>query len=402
MNRLALLLLCAACAVHMGFGADFGVTLHQNLELQGEERLDTAYAGGLGLWVSAAVSENVDVYFSGNFALKYENKNWYTVPELARSMIQWRPLPALVLDGGRIRFTDHNQIVAAGLFDGLAGAWELGSSRLTLGAYYSGLLYKDTADIFMTGDDVAGYIKPLDYVKFGDTYFASRRFLAQAGWELPALRGSSHGLYLQGLAQFDLNGRSEKLHTQYLSGRFLFSPLPVLDFTFGGILGFAETTGSMAGTETGFAFLTSAAWAPPSVMRDRLTLGFRYGSGRAGRTIGPFRQITAIGQGNVLNTGLAGLALMHAAYLIQPLDVLSFTLDGRYFLRTDLTTYTNPWLQNRGQALGAELYASMTWVPLIDVSLAAGCGVFLPGTGNAFSSDTPSQWEAALALLVSL
>jgi hypothetical protein len=399
MKRLVFLLLCA-CAVHLIFGADFGVTFHQNGELQDNEGFDAAYAGGLGLWVSASVSETVDMYVSGNFALKYENKNWYALPELSRSMIEWRPFPALVLNGGRIRFSDYNHIVAAGLFDGLAGAWEWGSSRLTVGTYYTGLLYKDTADIFMTADDVALYIKPLDYMNFADTYFASRRVLAQAGWEAPALWGSSHGLFLQGIAQFDLNGRAEKLHTQYLSARFVFSPLPVLDFEVGGTLGFAQTGGA-ARTETGFAFLGGAAWTPPSLLRDRLTLGFRYGSGRAGGT-GPFRQITGIGQGNVLNTGLAGLAFMHAAYLLQPLDVLSLTLDGRYFLRTDFTTYTNPWLRRSGQALGGELYASMSWVPLIDVSLTAGCGVFFPGTGNAFRSNAPPQWQTELALLLSL
>jgi hypothetical protein len=100
------------------------------------------------------------------------------------------------------------------------------------------LLYKDTADIYMTANDLADYEKELDYNDFGNTYFASRRVLAAAGWEIPALGDNSHGLFLQGIAQFDLNDRDQKLHTQYLSLRVPFSPDPVFDLSLGGLAGY--------------------------------------------------------------------------------------------------------------------------------------------------------------------
>jgi hypothetical protein len=348
--------------------------------------------------------ENLDLYFSGSLAVKYENETWKAVPELSRFMVSWRPLPVLGIDAGRIRFADSNGVLAAGLFDGLAGAYTLGSTRLRLGAYYTGLLYKDTADIFMSPGDTADYAKKLDYGDFGGTYFASRRVLAALGWEAPALGGSPHGLSLQGLAQFDVNDRDEKIHTQYLSARFLFSPVPAFDLSLGGIMGFAETTGPAgpADTEISFALPAGVSWAPPSSLPDMVSLGFRWGSGRISERVGPFRPVTALAQGNVLDAGLGGLMVINGGYTLSPADSLSLSLEGRYFLRSDVETYTNACLKGGGEkALGAEVYGSITWVPMVDISVTAGGGAFFPGAGNALDSGAPVLWKAALALMVS-
>ncbi|MDR1973021.1 MAG: hypothetical protein LBQ46_14000 [Treponema sp.] len=404
MKRLVFLGSFFSCIVFAVFGADFGLTLNQNPELNGAGK-DTGlvYAGGTGPWVSASLHENLDVYFSGSLTVTYENEKWNLIPEISRFMISWRPLPVLGIDAGRIRFTDSNSVLAAGLFDGLAGVYEAGNTRLTLGAYYTGFLYKDTAAIFMGAGDTADYARELEYKDFGGTYFASRRFLAALGWEAPALGGGPHGLSFQGLAQFDVNGRDEKIHTQYLSLRFLFSPVPVFDLTLGGIMGFAETTGhaESPGTEISFALLAGGSWAPPSSPRDMLTLEFRWGSGRVNETVGPFRPVTTLAQGKVLNAGLPGLMVASGAYTLQPVEGLSLSLEGLYFIRSDVQTYTSPYLKSGGnKALGAEAYGSIAWVPVADISLTAGGGVFFPGTGNAFDSGAPVLWKAALALML--
>jgi hypothetical protein len=405
MKRLVFFALLFARAVLAVSGMDIGLTFHQNPEWEGAGGdTDLVYAGGLGPWVSASPRENVDIYFSGNIAVKYENETWKTVPEVTLFMVSWRPLPVLSVDAGRIRFSDFNRVLAAGLFDGVTGACELGSSRLSLGAYYTGLLYKDTADIFMTTGDAADYVRELDYDDFDGTYFASRRFFAVAGWEIPSLAGSPHGLFFNGIAQFDLNERDEKIHTQYLSVRFLYSPVPSLDFSLGGIAGLAERTGAAvsADTKASFALLAAASWKPPSAVQDSLTLAFRWGSGQVNERIGPFRPITTITQGNVLDTGLAGLMVLSAAYAMRPVGDLVLNFDARYFLRSDVQTYTSLYLKRTDEkALGAELYAAATWVPVVDISLIAGGGAFFPGMGNALDSGAPVQWKTALALLLS-
>jgi hypothetical protein len=394
-------LFCAAAS----FALDFGLSLHQNPEVNGTgQDTDWVYTGGIGPWVSASPHENLDLYFSGSLSAKYENEEWKALPEVNLFMVSWRPLPVLGIDAGRIRFADSNGVLATGLFDGLSGAYALGSVRLSLGAYYTGLLYKDTADIFMSSGDAADYAKELDYDDFGGAYFASRRVLAALGWEVPALGGSPHGLSLQGLAQFDLNGRDEKIHTQYLSARFLFSPVPVFEFTLGGVMGFAETTGPAGSpdTEISFALPAGVSWAPPSSLRDRVSLGFRWGSGRVNERIGPFRPVTTIAQGNVLDAGLGGLMVINGGYTLSPVDALSLSLEGRYFLRSDVETYTNTYLKGGDEkALGAEVYGSVTWVPLVDISVTAGGGAFFPGAGNALDSGAPVLWKAALALMLS-
>jgi hypothetical protein len=319
-------------------------------------------------------------------------------------MVSWRPLPVFTIDAGRIRFNDFNNMLVTGLFDGLSGVYEWGSARLSLGAYYTGFLYKDTADIFMTTGDTADYARELDYNEFGATYFASRRFLAALGWEAPALGGSPHGLSFQGLAQFDVNEREEALHTQYLSLRFLFSPVPVFDLCLGGVAGFAETTSpaESSDTEISFALVADLSWTPPSFPQDRVTLGFRWGSGHVNERIGPFRPVTTIIQGTVLDAGLPGLMVVNGGYTLQPVEGLSLSLEGRYFLRSDAETYTSPYLKSGGnKALGAEAYGSITWVPVADISVTAGGGVFFPGAGNALDSGAPVLWKAALALLLS-
>jgi hypothetical protein len=395
------LFFCAAAS----FALDFGFTLRQTPELSGAGRdTDLVYTGEIGPWVSASLHENLDVYFSGSLAVKYESEKWKLIPEISRFMLSWRPLPVLGIDAGRIRFTDSHSVLAAGLFDGLSGVYEAGSARLTLGAYYTGFLYKNRANIFMNAGDTADYVKELDYNDFEDTYFASRRLLAALGWEAPALGGSPHGLAFQGLAQFDLNGRDEKIHTQYLSLRFLFSPVPVFDLSLGGIAGFAETTGPAESSvpEISFALPAGVSWTPPPSPRDMVTLGFRWGSGRINERVGPFRPVTTLAQGNILDAGLPGLMVINGGYTLQPVDSLSLSLEGRYFLRSDTQTYTSPYLKSGGnKALGAEAYGLITWVPVADISVTAGGGAFFPDAGNALDSGAPVLWKAALALLLS-
>jgi hypothetical protein len=202
-------------------------------------------------------------------------------------------------------------------------------------------------------------------------------------------------LYLNGLAQFDLNGEDDRLHTQYLSLRFLFSPLPVFNISAGGVLGLAEQ--AETDTETGLALLLNADWYLPTAWRDMVSLGFRWGSGAAeGKGVGPFIPVSSISQGNVLNSGLSGLMAIRTAYTVRPHKSLSLVLDGRYFF---LANGADSGTDNK--ALGGEVYGSVNWAPVMDVTLTAGGGVFFPGMGNALPSGAPVQWLVSAGLTVS-
>jgi hypothetical protein len=376
------------------FGADFGAALEINPEWKGaaaETDMDSAFT--LEPWVSASPDESLDLYFSAGLSLRYEREEWKTLPELYRFILAWRPLPRLGLEMGRVPFSDPNAIVATGLFDGLSVSYTFGGSRLSAGGYYTGFLYKDRADILMTPSDSAAYQKPFDWESAAAAYFASRRVVASILWEAPALAGSPHGLYLNGLAQFDLNGEDDRLHTQYLSLRFLFSPLPVFNISAGGVLGLAERAETDPGI--GLALLLNADWYLPTALRDMASLGFRWGSGAAeGESggLGSFIPVNSTSQGNVLNASLSGLMVLRAAYTVRPHESLSLVLDGRYFFLDNGTD---------NKALGGEVSGSLNWAPVTDVTLTAGGGAFFPGTGNALPSGAPLQWLVSAGLTFS-
>jgi hypothetical protein len=404
MKRLVFLGLIFFTLTVTAFGADYGLIFYFTPEFNGPgEDADFMYSGEISPWVSFLLGENIDVYLSGGVVLRYRHPQdtWEWRPELTRFMVTWRPVSRLTVNAGRFHFSDFNQALAGGLFDGAAGMLALGNTRLSLGGYYTGLLFKGSADIVMTDEDISDYGQEVDYTDFGGTYFASRRLLAAAAWEIPSLFGGPHGLFLQGLAQFDLNERKDKLDTQYFSFQFLYSPDPVFEVILGGIVGFAERPGD---ADLGFGLLIDGSWLPPTPVGDMITLGAHWGSGRVNKVVGPLRPVTAISQGNVLNAELPGIFLIRAGYTVQAAESLSLNLDARYFWRNDTKTYSNGDLELKAsekKALGAEIYAALTWAPVMDVSVIFGGGAFFPGAGNAFVSGAPVLWKSALSLLLS-
>ncbi|MDR1108407.1 MAG: hypothetical protein LBL19_05170 [Spirochaetaceae bacterium] len=397
MRRPVFLGLALCCAAVTAFGADYGLIFHHTPELDARGKdVDYGYSGGIGPWVSFLVGENIDVYLSGSFMVRYWQDTWEYRPELTRSLITWRASPSLTVSGGRFRFNDLNRVLAGGLFDGAAGTVVLGNTRLSLGAYYTGLLFKGTADVVMTAEDGEEYNRELDYTDFAGTCFASRRLLAAAAWELPSLGGGPHGLFFQALAQFDLNGREEKVDTQYVSFQFLFSPDPVFEVVLGGIAGFSETSRD---ADLGFGVLVDGSWTPPTPIGDLVSFGLHWGSGRINPVIGPLRPVTTLSQGNVLSAELPGITLIRAGYTVWLGEQFFVNFDGRYFLRNDTKTYEDAELA--GKALGGELYGAFTWAPVADISVVFGGGVFFPGTGNAFAAGEPVRWKSAASLLFS-
>jgi hypothetical protein len=240
----------------------------------------------------------------------------------------------------------------------------------------------------MTPSDTAAYLEPFTW-EDPAAYFASRRVLASLSWENPALAGSPHGLCLQGLGQFDLNNSEDQVHSQYLSLRFLFSPLPDFALTAGAVLELTEQAG--ADLKTAAALLVNTEWYPPTAWPDMAALGFRWGSGESGGTdggLGTFLPVSAVSQGKVWNSPLSGLAVIYAAYTLRPHETLSLTMEGRYF-----------FLGEDAKALGGELYASVSWAPVMDTALLLGGGVFLPGAGQP--PGDPPRWLASLGLTLS-
>jgi hypothetical protein len=385
------------------FGADFGIILgtegayHGNLKTEGFSVTATASP-----WVSAVLGETIDLYVSGKMTFTYEEneeppESYFF--EAERAEMNLRPAPGVFLTLGRQRFGDSAGLAASGLFDGASGSVKLGMSRLSLGAYYTGLLYKETAKIIMTGGDLERYGKSFDAEGF-EGYFASRRVLLALTGQFPDLT-SRTGLEAQALAQFDLNGDSESLHTQYLELRFTVEPADPLHLSLGCVGELAQGRDGLQGSMAAFA---GADWELPGTLADLLSAEALWTNGRGGGNILAFTPVSGKNAGRVFDGGISALARAGLSYRARPAASFSLEAGAAYFIRTDLETLGGPDLDGASSSrlLGGEVYGSLVWAPDPAFRLSGGGGAFFPGWGGAYREGAAVTWKANLGLLVSL
>ncbi|MDR0641512.1 MAG: hypothetical protein LBG07_03540, partial [Treponema sp.] len=236
--------------------------------------------------------------------------------------------------------------------------------------------------------------------------FAGRRLISALDWEAPSLFESPHGLALNVLAQFDLNGGAENLNSQYLSFKFNFSPLPGIYARAGGTLGFTEyRAGAEMEGETNLALNLGLDWALAGTPEDVLSFGLIWASGEAGNSSPlSFHSITLLSPSGVLSAGIGGLAVLQGSYTIRPRENLSLGMNCRYYFRGNLNTIdTLPLVAEKWKrALGGENSGSVIWIPAADISVTWGGGVFFPALGNAVQRNTPSRWKTMLSLAFSI
>lgn len=389
---------------------DFGLVLRgRSIGNWGEgERGNFEYSGALGTWFAAPLGEQGDLYLSGGFSMKREKEppyepqaetdlqNWYwqSVPELYRFELAYRFGPNLRINAGRIPYQEPLHSILNGLIDGVSVALYPGNTRLTAGAFYTGLLYKKTAHIAMNSSDSADYFDR-------DSYFASKRMVFSLGWEINGLFSSGGILDLSVLGQFDLNRKDDWVNSQY-GEAMLKAPLPG-NFTadLGLILGLLEDESGLL--PLSFAAQTDLAWFPPGAANDRLTLGAAFSSGAWGDRTGALLPINNIPIGRVLQPVFSGIALVQGLYARRILNSFSVETSAAYFFRTDIKTFFDPDLDQTSLSplLGGEVSGSFIWAPVSDFSFILEGGAFLPQTGNAFSKDAAVKWQVSLETIFS-
>jgi hypothetical protein len=402
-NKRLLYIILTLCTAGAPFCADFGLVLGADGEYSGALSPEGFSAGiTASPWFSAAPAENIGIYLSGKMTFSYEEGGEPPAAyffELERTELKLRPAPGLYLSLGRRPFGDPGGLIASGLFDGLDGGINLGAGRISLGAYYTGLLYKERAEILMTPGDLERYKKPLDSGGLSG-YFASRRALFALTGEFPDIRGRM-GLSVQALAQFDLNGDAESLHTQYLELRFEAEPLDPLHLSFGGVGELAEGPEGAWGSAAVFA---GADWELPGSPADLLSAGFLWTGGRISSGFRAFRPVNGGNAGRIFDGGTGALMRFTLSYRARPARSFSVEAGAGYFIRTDLETLTDAGLDGASgsRLLGGEVYAALVWAPDPAFRFSAGGGAFFPGWGGAYRSGTPVKWKANLGLLASL
>jgi hypothetical protein len=395
-NRLCIMLLFMTAAA---FGADFGLILgtegayEDNLSPEGFLLTSTASP-----WVSAVLSETVSLYVSGKMTFDYEETGEPPAAyffEAERTELSLRPASGLYVTLGRQRF--EAGLAASGLFDGAAFSVNLGMSRLSLGAYYTGLLYKETAKILLTSGDVERYGKSFDSDGLAG-YFASRRVLLALTGEFPDLT-SRTGLTAQALAQFDVNGDEDRLNTQYLELRFTAEPADPLHLTLGAVGELAQGPDEAAWSMAAFG---GADWEPAGALADLLSAELLWTSGRSGEKIRAFTPVSGANAGRIFDGGTGALGRAGLSYRARPVKSFSFEAGAAYFIRTDLETLGDGELDGASgsRLLGGEVYGSVVWGPDPAFRLSAGGGAFFPG--GAFRKDAAVRWKADLGMIVAL
>jgi hypothetical protein len=383
------------------FALDFGGIVSQNLKPENSSantnNTDISYGLRLTPWASLVLPENLFLYLSASMSGKYELEEWKPIFEVERFELTWQPRSNIFAEAGRFAYTDPSGLVASGLFDGAAASLGLGGKRLSLGAYYTGLLYKKTADITMTNRDILDYIKK-------DHYWAPPRFFLSTVYTIPGLINWRDTFTAGLIAQFDLRREEHtRLHTQYGIVQYLLNPLDALTLRVGGIFGLAQKAG--ADLVYNYALSLQGDAILPFPMVNQFSLRLRYASGLADNTKaqGAFTPITTISQSGVFSAAFSGLMAVSGVFTCRPLEELSLAGETNFLMRTDLATFTAEGLDpgSKSHVLGLELCLSAIWAPFSDLGLTAGGGIFFPLPGSAFQHDAPPKWNVSLGMMVS-
>ena len=401
---------------------DFGLAVDQNANVGGigGEEASGFYQADFIPRFSGLLGDISGAWF-GNYVitagLSAGTDEPYCIPELLRSEASLRFGNAKIT-AGRMQYTAPFAAVADGLYDGFRFEYDTQLGTFNAGAWYTGLLYKKRANIIMTEEDARSYSTAVDYADFADgssaaAYFASRRMAAALGWEHPAIvekiRASAAFI-----AQFDLNGRDEYLHSQYVT---LKAGVPINQFMFeaGGVLELAQTDD---GSNIALAGELGAFWTLPTPFTSRLSFTGYFSSGNNG-SLAAFTPINAKTCGVILEAAPSGICALSLDYTARLHQTFSAGISSTYFIRSDLETFagypvdvenahTSQASQaahasqaKDGRALGNEFFARLIWSPFSDLQINLGGGIFIPAMGNA-APDMDPLWRIKIAAVFAI
>jgi hypothetical protein len=400
---LAVLFFCLGLPNVPLFAADFGLILDLTPGYEDPQGFDSlsadkiTFSGSLMPWFSSPLGDTMEVYISAGALAKDEKTEFTMVPELYHTEFTWRPGKAQAFRIGRLYYSDPLGFIAEGLFDGLSWEGPAGTGMVSLGAYYTGFLYKKTAYITVSDDELAEYNSRLDYGDFAESYFAPSRALASLGYS--NIFFNTVRLNLALLGQFDLKGKGSYYTSEYLAAKLTVPYKNLFVFEAGGTAEFIETSGEKL--LFGFAGEFRFDWYLPGPVQDRLSLGARYASGRSGNSLAEFRPLTTESQGMVLRAKLSGLTVFDAAYTGRLNETFALMVNASYFVQNDLGTYRGIFSSQTDYFLGGEACARLSWSPVSDLSLSLAGGAFFPSLGNT-SPDSKPLWLVNLNCIIVL
>ena len=398
MKRILLLPVLLFFSAALVCAVDYGLLVDQDFEATNEV---SSYTPALTPWFSWNGGQGTSVYVSGILTLKYysydsdlaDSSGWVKPalrPELSYCAVNHRISPRYSIEAGRIEYTDVMGFTASGLFDGFRFKALTPLGAINAGAFYTGFLYKETAEILMTGNDAYRYAQSWN----GDfeSYGASRRTFTAVRWDLPV--GESNTLSAEALFQFDLNDTDDTLNSQYGEVQMVFYPVNILAVTVGAL--FETMEYKDRDFTAAWGALACAKMDVPGSLNDLLSVTMKLSSGQGDDMLTAVVPISSRTQEMVFPGTISGLAYFSADYAVRILDSLLIDSSLRCFART----YDDPAAE--GNVYGGELWASAVWQPFNDIRLILRGGVFFPGLGNIYPDGTDLMWKFIAGLSLSL
>ena len=377
------------------YALEFGGILKADIDVAGQDETNTSGSIVIAPWVSVLFGE-AELYACAGLNTIIGDET-FAAPELIRLEFSSRLTPMISFRAGRITWQDPSRIVAQGRFDGADFHFDLGNINVGVNALYTGLLFKNSAEINVSPTDPKDYGAKLDWGDFGSTYSAPRRFLLSAYGEFPGYPSGKGQLYAGLLAQFDLSDADEAFHAQYLLLRHTLA-FNKFDLDLAGAVEMENTKAD--GMRFGFAYSLKGGWQTPASITDRLSLCVAWASGEGDATAA-FFPVTTEAQSFVLKPILSGMLIARVNYEARILPTLKAEIGGCYLVRTDSGSFTAPYLEDDSYPLGAELVAGFYWVPFSDLSVSLKGGAFLPQAGTAFADDAPVTWRVNIGTVFS-
>jgi hypothetical protein len=381
---------------------DFGLLLDQTIGTGGADNSSAAdgvyYSGTFVPWLSMpldSLRKGTRLFLSAGFTEEYANKNTSFLPEILRVELTFPVGEGMELIAGRMQYADPLGFIAAGLFDGARFSFAAENiGTFGVGAWYTGLLCKKSAQITMTEKEWVSFNTELDYEKFAGTYFAPSRFLFALDWDNPYL---TEWLRLKAalLGQFDLSG-DNTYNSQYLTVKAAV-PIKSFVFDFGGCIELAQAADKNNISLIGEMCI---AWMPPTPIRDKLSLTGQFSSGTLDDIpLVAFVPVTTVTQGNILKANISGLSTICLDYTARLHENLSLNVSSTYFFLNDPVTYKGLPGGKGGPPLGNEFFGRLIWAPFSDLQFNLGGGVFLPSMGKADKTAGP-LWRVELNAII--
>jgi len=436
-NYLLLILLLLFMFPSAAGAVDFFLITNQSfsVEEQGREKTSYEYLSNLLVGIEYYFNDFWDLYLSAGFTFGWKGISPYPiehsrnelskeltyVPELLRTEFT-RLNKNMVFRFGRINYSDPLGIIASGLFDGFQFSHSSIAGNFSIGAWYTGFLYKKTSYIVMNDRDLIEFNKTLDYGNFVDTYFSPRRLLMSLDWYHPSI-ADFFKLSAAVTAQIDFpknakqddkqeassNITNEKFHSQYLTLKAII-PIKSFDFELGGSIETSQKILPDVNTENGIALagIVNIFYKIPTKFDSSLSLTSRFATGDK-NNVNAFIPLSNRFYGDIFKTRMSGSSLISLAYTARFITDIGMTFGVSHFLRHDLVSYTaypfktddNKSLKDEyrsGRSMGTEIFTKFVWNTAIDSQIILGGGVFLPVLGNAAKNAKP-LWSVEIAMV---